>query len=329
MISRLRLVPLWGAVEALDHLPDPDEPRRVEHYGHADASRPKACEMPDPEERERAYEAMQAHVCPQTRDQAEIGQQRDGNDRRRYWDQVPRLLDMRLDCQERWPADQQPAADRSADPPGSYRSDAGFYLRPERHAEVVAAIGRVREDEPAISADVQQVEQENTQGGYLAGFKFRLKEDDRLKEKVAEGLSTIGPDAEPEEMLQQVPDAIRYTFCLRSETYTTGYYDITGRLESLGYEMYESKNSWNAAEYKGINTRWVTVERQRFEVQVHTPESFHAKQCITHVAYERIRNPLTSDEERTELRAFEREVCSHIEVPHGAADIPAFKKEGF
>jgi hypothetical protein len=285
--------------------------------------------MPDPDERDRAYEAVRAHVAPETRDQAGLGQQPDRNDRRSYWDQVPRLLEMRKDYQERWPADQQPAADCSADPPGSYRSHGGFYLKPDRHAEAVSLIGRVRQAEPTISTDVQQVEQDNAQGGYLAGFKFRVKDDDRLKEKVAEGLSTVGPDAEPKEILQQVPDAIRYTFCLRSETYTTGYFDITERLESLGYEMYESKNSWHSAEYKGINTRWVTLERQRFEVQVHTPESFHAKQYITHVAYERTRNPLTSDEERAELKVFEREVCSHIEVPDGAADIPGFKKEGF
>ena len=44
-------------------------------------------------------------------------------------------------------------------------------------------------------------------------------------------------------------------------------------------------------EYKGINTRWVTQEGQRFEVQFHTSESFHAKQNVTHDAYERLRNP--------------------------------------
>jgi hypothetical protein len=93
--------------------------------------------------------------------------------------------------------------------------------------------------------------------------------------------------------------------------------------------MYQSKNSWDAAEYKGINTRWVTQEGQRFEVQFHTPDSFHAKQYVTHGAYERIRNPLTTDTEREELEAFQREVCSRIQVPDGAAGIPSVKKEGF
>jgi hypothetical protein len=160
---------------------------------------------------------------------------------------------------------------RLADPPGSYRSDGGFYLSPKRHAETLAAIGRMREAEPGISADVRTTEQENRHGGWLEGFRFRLKGEDRLKEKVAEGLATIGPDARPEEILAQIPDAIRYTFCLRSETYTRGYYDIKARLESLGYEMYQSRNSWDDAEYKGINTRWVTQGGQRWVNRRHAP----------------------------------------------------------
>ncbi len=92
--------------------------------------------------------------------------------------------------------------------------------------------------------------------------------------------------------------------------------------------MYLSNNSWSSREYKGINTRWVTQGGQRFEVQFHTPESFHAKQYITHESYERIRNPLTSMQS-VELRKFQREVSSAIEIPDGAAEIPDYKKEGF
>ncbi len=92
--------------------------------------------------------------------------------------------------------------------------------------------------------------------------------------------------------------------------------------------MYLSKNSWNSREYKGINTRWVTRNGQRLEVQFHTPESFHAKHHVTHAAYERIRNPMISDRERRELRDFQREVSSAIRIPDGAADIPDCEKKG-
>jgi len=316
-------------VGALDLPSEPEESCRAERSDTSGADRLPTRELPDPEERGRAYAATRAYVSAETAEEASPGRRTEGNDRRSYWDEVPRFFDSWADHQKRWPTDRQRAVDRSADPLGSYRSDGGFYLNPERHAEAIAAIERAREAEPMISADMQRVEQENRHGGWLEGFKNRLKNDDRLKEKVAEGLATIGPDARPEELLQQVPDAIRYTFCLRLENYSSGYYEIKERLESLGYEMYQAKNSWSAEEYKGINTRWVTGAGQRFEVQVHTPESFHAKQCVTHDAYERIRNPLTTDDERSELAAFQREVSSRIEVPEGAADIPEFKKEGF
>jgi hypothetical protein len=313
-------------------LPDePDEPRQAEHAdtGGQDRPTPKPREMPDPDERGRIYDAMRAHVSAETDDAAESARRPDGTDKPSYWDSLPEFGARWADHEKHWPENRQPAVDRSDDPPGSYRSDGGFYLSPERHAEAVAAISRVRNVEPTLSADVQRVAQENRHGGWLEGFGNRIKGDGRLKEKVAEALETIGPDASPKEILQQVPDAIRYTFCLRPETYGRGYYDIKERLESLGYEMYESRNSWAATEYKGINTRWVTREGQRFEVQFHTAESFHAKQYVTHDAYGRIRNPLTSDEERPELEAFQREVSSRIEVPEGSTDIPDFKKEGF
>ena len=64
-------------------------------------------------------------------------------------------------------------------------------------------------------------------------------------------------------------------------------------------------------------------------MQFHTPESFHAKQNVTHSAYERLRNFLTSDAERGELEAFQREVSSRIEVPDAALDVPEYKKKGY
>ena len=93
--------------------------------------------------------------------------------------------------------------------------------------------------------------------------------------------------------------------------------------------MIYSKNHWrDDPEYKGVNTRWVTAENQRFEVQFHTAESFYAKQELTHKSYERLRNPLTQDEERQELRSFQREVCSWIPVPEDATTIPDYYLKG-
>ena len=61
--------------------------------------------------------------------------------------------------------------------------------------------------------------------------------------------------------------------------------------------------------------RWVTPGGNQFEIQFHTRESYHAKQEVSHEAYERIRNPLTSRAERAELQSFKREVSSWVPVP--------------
>jgi len=297
-------------------LPDqPDEPSRADRACDASTARPR--EIPDPDERGRAYEATRVHVCADATGQ--------GN----YWDEVPEFRQMWADHERRWP-ERQPAAepDRPADPAGTYRSRGGFKLNPERHAEIIGAIGRIRETEPAISAEMQAVEKENTCGGWLAGFDRRIKDDDRLKEKVAEQ-AAAEPDKSSSAILQKIPDALRFTCCFEPDNYVSGYYDIKARLEDAGHEMYQSKNHWADPEYKGINTRWITEQGRRFEVQFHTPESFHAKQHVTHEAYERLRSRQATDEERRELEDFQREVSSHVKTPGGAAEIPDFEKKGF
>ena len=299
-------------------LPDqPDVPSRPEHARDASAAWPQRREMPDPDERGRAYEATRAHASADATEQ--------GN----YWDKVPGFRQTWADHERRWPERQSaPEPDRPADPAGTYRSRGGFKLSPERHAETIGAIGRLREVEPSISADMQAVEKENTCGGWLAGFDRRIKGDGRLKEKVAEQ-AAAEPDQSSSAILRKVPDALRFTCCFEPDNYVRGYYDIKTRLEDAGHEMYQSTNYWADPEYKGINTRWATQQGQRFEVQFHTPESFHAKQDVTHEAYERLRSLQTTAEERGELEDFQREVSSHLQAPARAADIPDFKKKGF
>jgi hypothetical protein len=250
--------------------------------------------------------------------------------RDRYWAQVTRFTRMWTDHLSKWPKDKQPAAsvNRAQDPPGSWRSNSNLLLKAEVHARTRDAIGNVQQTERSATGHVRDVEQENVHGGWLEGLDFRLKGEDRLKEKVAETIRD-NPDATPEEVVRDIPDTIRYTFCIQAESYTAGYWDIKDRLEACGYEMYLSKNSWEGQEYKGINTRWMTPDGERFELQFHTPESYHAKQEVTHQAYERERNPLTSKKEFQELKAFQREVSSWIPVPVGATDIPAYRRKGF
>ena len=315
-------------------LPDqPDEPQRREHgraYG-GDRSTPKRRELPDPDERGRTYELTRAHVSAETAGESSEAAGESQHERQTdaagppgYRGKVPRFMKMWADHEKRWTETRPHAADL----PASQHRDGGLRPDPERQAETAEAIGRVREAEPGLSADAQAIEQENKHGGWLEGFKHRLKDEDRIEEKAAEKLGAE-PRVAAGTALREVADAIRFTYCFQPDNYTRGYYDIKERFESRGHEMYYSKNWWADSEYKGINTRWVTAEGQRFEVQFHTPDSFHAKHEVTHLAYERIRDTSTSRAEKRELHAFQREVSSWIQVPDGAAEIPDYRKEGF
>ena len=248
--------------------------------------------------------------------------------KRDLWSEEPRFSQAWEDHEHRWPAERVAAAvDRSRDPAGSWRGDGQQYLNPEQHTQSKNVIAMVQRREEGLTPYMGQNERENTCGGRLEGLEHRVKDDDRIKEKIAEMLKRM-PDRTVGEVVQALPDIIRYTFCFRSDNYTAGYWDIKGRMEDQGYSMIYSKNHWHDdPQYKGINTRWVTAEGQRFEVQFHTEESFYAKQHITHKSYERLRSPLTQDDERQELRSFQGEVCSWIPVPERATAIPNYYRK--
>jgi hypothetical protein len=201
-------------------------------------------------------------------------------------------------------------------------------LTPEQHAQATDVIATVQQKEKIVTRDMTEIERENTSGGWLAGLKFARKGEERLKEKIADELG-ITPAMRPEDAISKLNDVIRYTFCFEPENYAAGYSELKQRLEAREYRMVYSKNHWrDDPEYKGINSRWVTSDAQRFEVQFHTAESYHAKHEVTHTAYERIRNPLTRDDERGELGAFQQEVGRWIPVPDGAREIPDHRVRG-
>jgi hypothetical protein len=255
------------------------------------------------------------------------GREADGL-KQNYWSEVPRFLRAWADHVRRWPERLAAAVDRTRDPAGSWRGDGNQYLDPDQHAwskDVIADVGR---REKKLTEHLGEAERENTHGGWLEGLEHRLKGEERLKEKIAEKIEHE-PNKSPSEAVRQITDAIRYTFCFEEMNYSGGYWDVKQILEAREYQMAYSKNHWrDDQEYKGINTRWVAPEGQRFELQFHTTESYHAKQEITHASYERLRNPLTQNAERNELRLYQQEVCRWIVVPEGATAIADYPPKG-
>jgi hypothetical protein len=131
-------------------------------------------------------------------------------------------------------------------------------------------------EEKTITPAVRRIEAEDPDRR-LVGLEHRVKGKDRLTKKITEAVEERGHTAD--EAFSLVKDAIRYTFCYPDDRYTDGVYTDCVRLEDAGFERYDRRNSWEQAEYKGTNSRWIVPRSgQIFEVQFHTQASLDAKE---------------------------------------------------
>jgi hypothetical protein len=240
------------------------------------------------------------------------------------WAQARPALQARWgEHKERWPQADRAPVDRTADEPGSWRGDGGQFLNAEENVVAGHAHDRVSGTERGLTAAQHEIEAE-VPGARLAGLKYRLKGEDRFKEKVAEE-ARAKPDRSIRAIADHIPDALRYTYQFDADRYVDGYWEVRNELEERGHELVMSRNSWDSPDYKGINTRWSTDEGQLFEVQFHTPESFEAKQ-FTHEAYERLRSGTISEAEGPHLEAFQSEVSAALQLPDGVLTIPDYRQ---
>jgi hypothetical protein len=240
------------------------------------------------------------------------------------WDEaVPALREAWENHEKKWTYPERAGPAVHPEVPGAWRGDGGRYLAPDANAEVTRGCARIREvSDTVITPAMRRIEAEDPDRR-LAGLEYRLKGEDRLKEKVARTLEEQ-PRLTVDRTLSRIPDAVRFTFCYTHEHYSAGVRADLDRLTARGFELEKPlKNSWSSDQYKGINSQWRETETgQLFEVQFHTLASFEAKQ-LTHEAYERIRNSRVSDAELDELEVFQRQVCSQIPIPPGAGEIRA------
>jgi hypothetical protein len=211
--------------------------------------------------------------------------------------------------QRKWPPEDRPPADRSDDDP-------------EVTAQVEAACDRIADlERDKITPAMRTIESQDP-NRHLIGFGDRLKDPDRIKEKVRDTIEER--DRAPEDAVSLVPDTIRYTFQYRESHYTQGVWADIGRLKDQGFELHKVKNAWSGEHYKGINSQWIEPDSgQRFEVQFHTRISFEAKQ-LTHDAYKRLRTHQADIFEELVLEAFQKKIAAEVPVPPGAGDVPDY-----
>jgi len=138
---------------------------------------------------------------------------------------------------------------------------------------------------------------------HLVGLEHRLKDEDRVKARIAEDIRVKGRTVS--EAFATMGDAIRFTFQYPEDRYTEGVRGDLGQLAAQGFTETRRVNFWTRpAEHKGIVSCWrEPTSRVLLEVQFHTRPSYEAWQ-LTQPAYERLRHPRTSDAERADLKVF-------------------------
>lgn len=209
---------------------------------------------------------------------------------------------------------------------GSWHGDGDRELDSAQNTEATRACAQIRElAQDDILPAVRRIEAADPNRQF-AGLEHWLKGEDRLKEKVADRLR-YQPELTVGQALAEVPDAVRFTFTYGEMSYAEGVRSDVDRFKAEGFELIKLKNSWSGDQYKGINSQWQRPESGlRFEVQFHTQASFEAKQ-LTHQAYERLRNPVTTKEEEEVLMRYQRQVNTLIPRVPGAADIENYPPE--
>lgn len=246
---------------------------------------------------------------------------------------------MRVDRPEAADGRRQPAVDLPSEGAGPSRINgdraaADVPTVAEYRATVDAAYrkyaidqgcARVREVEENVTTPAMRRIESEDPSRHLAGLDHRLKGEDRLTEKVSAAMEERGWSAA--QAFDMVKDTIRYTFQYPEDGYARGVRADCERLQASGFDPVDRKNTWESAEYKGINSRWRdSATNQVFEVQFHTKASFEAKQ-ETHTAYERLRAHPQDESEVRRLRARQREVAEGIPVPPGASEISSYRRE--
>jgi hypothetical protein len=225
----------------------------------------------------------------------------------------------------KFPPAERPPVDKSKEAAGWWQGDGKRELEPAENSQVEAACDRIAKlEKDRISPAMRAIESQDPDR-HLVGFDRRLKERDRVKEKVYDMIKESGFALE--DAVSHMPDANRYTFGYREAHYTQGVWADIERLKGEGFKLHILKNFWSDDQYKGINSQWIEPDTgHRFEVQFHTRISFEAKE-LTHPAYGRLRTKKADGLEELVLEAFQRKVAAGVPVPPGATDIPDYYPE--
>jgi hypothetical protein len=296
----------------------PDRAQPSDRPQPPDDSRPRGAFPPSPEASDRAaayrdYRAQVDQVYPADRVWAET---------------VPSLRAAWEKHQDQYP--ERMRVTPQTHPDGSWSSGEARRLTPEQNTNITRACADLHDEGSSFVLPAMRRIEVADSDRRLVGLEYMLKGADRMKEKIAERLR-YHPELSPRQAAADIPDAVRFTFEYSDSHYSESVVSDVERLAGAGFELLKLKNLWSKDQYKGINSQWRRPDTGlRFEVQFHTAQSRESKE-LTHQAYERLRDPLTSKGEETALQDYQRKVNAEVKVPpdvFAVEDYPPEKRDG-
>ncbi len=178
-------------------------------------------------------------------------------------------------------------------------------LSPAENAWANKKMNEAKDREPAITPKVDEVSKKIPTGervgqGYELKDKgqapypsFKRKLFDEMNPRPQKPGDPAPPKRSPDEVADKMNDLVRYTINFPKGTYSLGVQNALVEFAKY-FDEVKVKNFWVKKEagegnYPGINVTYKTKDGQLFEVQFHTPESFHAKGDVEHWGYEKKR----------------------------------------
>lgn len=185
---------------------------------------------------------------------------------------------------------------------------------------ITDAYNQVRVTEPLITEDIMDVAR--SLGTSLEGLQYSVKTASSVEDRLARMLSDWKSDRpfNPVWQMGRITDLIRYTEICRHDDIVDTTRKTIAKMEEKGYALTNLRNffarPFKNTGYMGVHLTFVSPAGQKLELQVHSPESFEAKQK-GHAMYEKIRSVSTMKDEKERLQAMVFAIHQSVRKPMG------------
>lgn len=183
-----------------------------------------------------------------------------------------------------------------------------------------ALLAEAKKHEPNITKDLQIIA--STKGAKMVNLEERFKSKDSLSRKLLDTATAFNIPIN--KIASKNNDTLRYTFVFETEKYAIGFAKTLSALKQKGYEVPSRKiwNAWKQADtdddkgYRGINIMVISSQKQKFELQFHTLESFLLK-TKTHGLYKEARSLNVSKQRKAEIKQQQIRMAKKVKRPQG------------